>query len=115
MFILRLTEALDNENVEYAIVGGFAVALHGAVRGTFDVDLILKLTKKDFIGAEKVFKKIGLEPRLPVRAEQIFDFREEYIKNKNLIAWSFFNPAFQSEALDIIITHDLNKMKVKKI
>lgn len=115
MFIVRLAAALDKAKVDYAIVGGFAVALHGASRGTFDVDIVLKLIKKDFILAEKVFEGLGLQCRLPVRASQVFDFREEYIKNKNLIAWSFYNPINPSEVVDIIITHDLKKMKVKKI
>ena len=110
-----MAEALDKAKVDYAIVGGFAVALHGAARGTFDVDIILKLTKSDFIAAEKVFSSMGLQCKLPVKADQIFDFREEYIKNKNLIAWSFYNPKDLSEVVNVIITHDLKKMKTKKI
>jgi hypothetical protein len=45
----------------------------------------------------------------------MFDFREEYIKNRNLIAWSFSNPSNPAELLDVVITHDLAKMRVKKI
>jgi len=43
MFILRVIEALKGHRVAYAIVGGYAVALHGAVRGTVDIDIIVKL------------------------------------------------------------------------
>lgn len=115
MFIYRLAEALQKKNVAFAIVGGHAVALHGAVRGTVDVDIVLRLEKAAFTAAEAVFKELGLVPRLPVSAEEVFDFREEYIRNRNLTAWCFSNPANPAEIVDVIITHDLGKMHSKNI
>ena len=115
MFIVRVIEALQRSKVPAAIVGGYAVALHGAVRGTVDLDLVLRLRRADFIAAEAAFRALGLVPRLPVTAAQVFDFRTEYIKNRNLVAWSFYNPVNPVESLDVIITHDLARMKVKKI
>lgn len=91
------------------------MALHGAVRGTVDVDLVIRLTKADFIAAERALKKIGLVPRLPVGAEQVFDFREEYRKNRNLVAWSFYNPSEPTEIVDVVITHDLKQLKVVRV
>jgi hypothetical protein len=115
MLINRLAHAFRSEGVSFAVVGGYAVALHGAVRGTVDVDIVLKFNRKDFLAAEKVLKSIGLTSRLPVDAGQVFDFREDYIKNRNLVAWSFFNPGNPAEIVDIIITHDLGKMKIDRI
>ena len=60
-------------------------------------------------------QELGFEARLPVSGNEVFNFRKEYIKNKNLIAWSFYNPKEPSEIVDIIITHDLAKLKKKKI
>ena len=91
------------------------MALHGAVRGTVDLDLIIKITKKDFMALEKCLIGIGLRPRLPVGAAQIFDFREDYIKNRSLIAWSFYSEKSAAETVDIIITHDLSKLKADKL
>lgn len=115
MFIHRIAEALQKQGVAFAIAGGYAVALHGAVRGTVDVDIVLRFEKKEFMAAEAALTGMGLMPRLPVSAQQVFDFREEYIKNRNLIAWSFSNPANPAEVLDVVITHDLGKMRIKKI
>lgn len=115
MLLRRLSQALKNEGVSFAIVGGYAVALHGAVRGTVDVDIVLKLSRKDFLAAEKVLTELGLTPRLPVGAGQIFDFREDYIKNRNLVAWSFQSLSNPAEIVDIIITHDLSRMKTIQI
>jgi hypothetical protein len=115
MLIHRLTHAFEKAGVSFAVAGGYAVALHGAVRGTVDVDIVLKFTRRDFLAAEKVLKGLGLAPRLPVDAGQVFDFREDYIKNRNLIAWSFYNPADPSEIVDVIITQDLGGMKIERI
>lgn len=115
MLINRLAHAFRSAEVGFAVVGGYAVALHGAVRGTVDVDIVLRFARKDFLAAEKILKSIGLTSRLPVDAGQVFDFREDYIKNRNLVAWSFFNPANPAEIVDVIITHDLGKMKIDRI
>src|SRR4051812_18130984 len=97
MFLFTLVDALQTAKVPFAIAGGYAVALHGAVRGTIDVDIVLRLAKRDFMEAERSLKGIGLEPRLPVTAGQVFDFRREYIENRNLVAWSFWNPTDPSQ------------------
>jgi hypothetical protein len=115
MFLFRVVRALDRAKVPYALVGGYAVALHGAVRGTVDIDLVLRFSERDFQRAEKTLRRISLEPRLPVTASEVFQYREEYIRNRNLTAWTFTNPAHPSEIVDIVITHDLSKMKIKRI
>jgi len=115
MFLYRLIRIFRKHNVHFAIVGGYAVALHGAVRGTLDVDVILRLTKKNYRAAEIALREIGLMPRLPVEAGQIFDYRKEYIRNKNLTAWSFWNPDNPAEIVDVIITQDLKKFKIKQV
>ncbi len=117
MFLLKVVNSLERQGVPYALVGGHAVALHGAVRGTIDLDFVIQLNEKAFQSVEQALFDIGLKSRLPVNAEDIFRFREEYIKNRNLIAWSFYNPNNPIEIVDIIITEDLQKMKTitKKI
>jgi hypothetical protein len=111
MFVIRLANALEKYAVPYALVGGYAVALHGAVRGTVDIDLVIQLSQEAFNKAERALREIGLEPRLPVTADEVFHFREEYIKNRNLVAWTFVNPDKPIEVVDIIITDDLRDIK----
>ena len=110
MLLIRVVDALESENIKYALVGGHAVALHGAVRGTIDLDFVIQLTKSAFLKTEKALGEIGLKSRLPVDAEDVFNFREEYIRNKNLIAWSFVNSDKPTEMVDIIITEDANQI-----
>jgi hypothetical protein len=115
MLILQLCAALEKAKIRYAVVGGYAVALHGAVRGTVDVDVVIALTEKDFVATEAAMARLGLVSRLPVSARQVFQFRREYIRDRNLIAWSFYHPQKPSEVVDIVITHDAAAMKTKKI
>lgn len=106
-FLSRVSSALEAAGVHYALVGGYAVALHGAVRGTVDVDFVLRWSLRDLEAAEAALGSIGLVSRLPVTAGEVFRFRDEYIRNRNLIAWNFYNPRDLSEQVDIVISEDL--------
>ncbi len=110
MFIQTVVRALIEHRVKYALVGGYAVALHGAIRGTVDVDIVIALNRATFKRAETALHEIGLESRLPVTAEEVFAFREEYIQNRNLKAWSFANPCNPLEVVDILITEDAKRI-----
>jgi predicted nucleotidyltransferase len=111
MLIEKVIKSLSQHKVQYALVGGYAVALHGAVRGTVDIDFVIALNQRSFRQTEKALNSIGLKSRLPVAADEVFNFREEYIKNRNLIAWSFNNPDNPLEIVDIIITEDVKQIK----
>jgi hypothetical protein len=115
MFLLRVCDALSEAGVRFAVAGGYAVALHGAVRGTVDVDLVIRLEEASFAKAEAALKGLGLQPRLPVTAAEVFRFREEYIRNRNLLAWSFVNAANPGELVDVLIAEDLAQCKPVKI
>jgi len=108
----RVVAAFDRDDVPYALVGGLAVALHGAPRGTMDVDCIIRHTEADFIACERALRSIGLVPRLPVTAKEVFQFRAEYIARRNLIAWSFINVSNPMEVVDVIITHDAATLSI---
>ncbi len=107
----RVVNALNKSKIPYAIVGGVAVALHGAPRGTIDIDLVISHKLHFFTSLEKCLKDLGFLPRLPVTASEVFNFKDEYISRRNLVAWSFFNPANPLEVIDIILTHDLDDLR----
>lgn len=115
MLLYEVVGALEEAKVPFALAGGYAVALHGAVRGTVDVDVVLRFKKADFLAAESALKSLGLAPRLPVTAAEVFDFRAEYVKNRNLVAWSFVDPNDPSRVVDVVITHDLAKMATTRV
>lgn len=115
MLLIEIVSALNKENIPFAIVGGYALALHGIVRATMDVDLVLNLKLSDFENAENAIKKIGLQSRLPIRAQDVIKMRKEYIKNRNLIAWSFVDYKDPSRQLDILINKTLSDVEIIKL
>src|SRR5688572_2844897 len=115
MWFLKIIEKLRAHQVEFAVAGGFAVSLHGAIRGTVDLDIVVVITKGNLKKAELALEELGLQSRIPVTATDIFRFRKEYIEKRNLITWSFVNYKNPAQVVDIIITHDLKKMKLKHI
>jgi len=114
MLLEKLCQALDQEAVPYAIVGGYAVALHGALRGTVDIDFVTEWTLGNLQGVERAMKNLSLVSRLPLDANLLFQFRDEYREKRNLIAWNFYNPARASDQVDLIVTYDLAKAKVSQ-
>lgn len=110
MFIKSLVSALNAAQIPYALVGGFAVSLHGAVRGTLDIDIIIPLEQEIYKKVEEVMGSIGLASRIPVSGQEVFNFRDEYIDKRNLKAWSFVNSSNPAELVDILIIYDLNKV-----
>lgn len=115
MFLYKVCSALQSAGIPYAVVGGYAVALHGVIRGTFDVDIVIKWTLENLKKLETTLSELGLVSRIPVNAENVFYFRDEYVKNRNLIAWNFYDKVNPANQVDIIITYDLTKRHTTNI
>lgn len=115
MFLYEVIEALNSVKARFALAGGFAVALHGAVRGTVDLDIVIALTPLNLANVEKGLMNIGLRSRIPVGAKEIAQFRKEYIEKRNLIAWNFYHPNDPTRLVDVILTHDVKEMKTISI
>ncbi len=113
MFINKVCDALKKARVPYAVVGGCAVALHGIPRGTIDIDFVIQWSLKNLLKTEAVLRELGLISRIPVDAMSVFTFRDEYIKNRNLIAWNFYDPIKPIHNVDIIINYDLEGAEIK--
>ena len=115
LFIEKVCQALADHDVRYALVGGHAVALHGAVRGTVDVDIVVDWSLKSLQRAEAALHGLGLVSHLPISAEDVFNYRDEYVDNRNLAAWNFHHPEDVSQQVDIIIVCDLKGKRRSKI
>lgn len=114
-FLERVCRAFADAGVDYAIAGGQAVALHGVVRGTLDVDVVLRWEPEVVAAAEAALRKLGLVSRLPVTAADVVAHRDRYVRERNLVAWNFYNPQAPLEQVDIIIPYDLAGGQVSRI
>jgi len=109
-----LIKAIQKEKINYMIVGGYAVNFHGYSRNTVDIDLVIKFTQANLKKIEKLLNEMGMLSRLPIDAISIYKFRDEYINNRNLIAWNFYNENDPTDQVDILITHDVSDFKSEK-
>jgi len=74
-------QALNDNNVEYILVGGYAVILHGYRRVTGDMDIWVNRTKENYSNLVKAFYQFDLpvfdmteEKFLDVGAADVFSF-----------------------------------------
>ena len=102
-------------DLSYALVGGYAAAFYGAKQPALSIDIVLQWNKQSLDSASKLLNDIGLISHLPITSTEIYEFRDEYIKNRNLSAWHFQNPNDSSEQVNIIITYSLPPKKVKEL
>lgn len=56
---LDFLEACSINKVEYLLVGGYAVILHGYIRSTADMDIWVNKTASNYLKLAKAFKKFG--------------------------------------------------------
>lgn len=55
---LELIRELNNNGVDYIVVGGIALLLHGVVRATEDIDIFIKPTADNIVKTKKALKSI---------------------------------------------------------
>jgi len=115
MFLRRVCEILRAHAVPFAIVGGYAVALHGVVRGTFDIDLITELSEGNLSQLQIALAEIGLRPSLPLNAGELYVNLDTYRNERNLLPWNFINPHRMREVLDVVLTEDVRNMETQEI
>ena len=71
-------QALNDNEVQYVLVGGMAVILHGYVRGTGDMDVWVNKTKDNYTKLVKAFTQFGMP---------IFDMTEKAFLGTEFDVW----------------------------
>jgi hypothetical protein len=101
---------LDKEKVEYILIGGTAVILHGVPRNTADVDFMLNMDRDNLLRFIKVMKLLGYQPKVPVSPEEFADpvKRKEWQEEKNMIVFSFTQPDDPFMTIDIMINSPID-------
>lgn len=54
----KVLAALEKHKVDYILIGGYAVALHGVPRTTNDIDLFVKPDEKNFHNLREALKEV---------------------------------------------------------
>lgn len=103
---VALFEALDDAGARFLVAGGVAVVLHGSLRTTVDLDLILDLDPENVLRALQGLANLGYRPRAPVKAEEFADpaIRQRWIEEKNLQVFSLWSDRFPTLEVDLFVS-----------
>ena len=103
--IEMVVEALDRARVRYLVVGGVAVVLHGYLRTTADLDLVIQLERENVLRAVSALTGLGYRARVPVDPTSFADAetRRKWIQDKNLMVFSMWSPAHPALEVDIFV------------
>lgn len=83
-------KAVNDKEVEYILVGGMAVILHGYVRGTGDMDLWVNKTEANYKKIVKAFNAFGMP---------VFDMTMDSFMGETSDVWSFGREPVKIEIL----------------
>ncbi len=102
--------ALSRADVKYLVVGGVAVVMHGHLRVTADLDLVVKLENTNLERAIIVFEDMGFRPRAPVPLKQFADaaIRETWVQEKGLTVFSLWAPSRPGFEIDLFVREPFN-------
>lgn len=98
--------SLNRAAVRYLVVGGVAVVLHGHLRTTADLDLVIQLERENLRRAAAALKGLGYRPRAPVPVEAFADAtqRESWVREKGLTVFSLWSPEHPALEIDLFVT-----------
>ena len=85
-------KSLNNNKVNYILVGGYSVILHGYSRTTGDMDIWVERTQENYIKISKAFSDFGMP---------LFDMSiENFLNHPN---WDVFTFGKPPAAIDIMV------------
>ena len=100
-----LVKALDDAHVRYLVAGGLAVNVHGLLRFTKDVDLVIQLAPDNIERAFTALGALGFRPNVPITASQLADraTREGWIREKGMQVLQFWSDGHPETPVDVFV------------
>jgi hypothetical protein len=95
--------SLVEHEVDFVLVGGLAVNVHGLLRMTLDVDLVLKLDEENIQRAFDALAFAGYKPTLPVTVADFSDpqVRSRLVHERNLQVLRFHSDQYPQTPVDV--------------
>lgn len=105
MGMFDLIKMLEDAGVDYVLVGGLAVALHGYRRVTMDVDVVLALDEDNVRRFVSAARSAGLQPVIPVDIESLArpELLEQWHREKGMPAFGLRKPEGMATIIDVLI------------
>ncbi|MDP1995945.1 MAG: hypothetical protein Q8J90_01990 [Gallionella sp.] len=105
MSMFELLKMLDEAGVDFVLVGGLAVALHGYQRVTMDVDVVVAMDGENLQRFMAAAKAAGLRPTIPVPLESLAqpDLIEQWHRENGMLAFSLRGAETMATVLDVLV------------
>ena len=116
MRVAELLSTLSEGQVQYVLVGGLAVQLHGYMRSTFDVDLVLAMNDENLARFIEVSKRFGLMPSIPVPIDSLRDAAqiEQWHREKGMLAFALREPQIGGGVVDVLVRPEVSFEQLKR-
>ena len=103
--VRSITKALNDAGVRYLIVGGLAVNVHGYVRMTRDLDLVVALDPGNIRRCLATLLAEGYQLAVPVSVEEFADpgMRARWREEKGMLVLKLWSDAHARTPIDIFI------------
>lgn len=100
-----ILRALTDSGVQFVLVGGFAVQLHGFVRTTIDLDLVLAMDDLNLTKFIEVAKRFDLAPIIPVSIDSLKNSKQidQWHKEKGMLAFALREPQVAGSVIDVLV------------
>lgn len=110
MKIAELLQSLADGQVQYVLVGGLAVQLHGFLRATFDIDLVLAMNDENLERFIAVAKNYGLTPSIPVPIDSLRNASQidQWHREKGMLAFSLREPQTGGGVVDVLVRPEVS-------
>lgn len=104
MFYLDLFSALDRR-VDYVLIGGLAISLHGIERATMDIDVTVAMTPENLSSLVEMARELGMTPVLPVALDTLTDLDQlaQWHRERNLESFALRAPGLAGVTLDVLL------------
>ncbi len=104
--LLAVLRALDSAGVRYLVAGGVAVNLHGYLRATQDLDLVVGLEPDNAARAMSALRGMGYRPQVPVAIEDFADpaKRRHWIEDKHMQVFALISDTHPDTTVDVFVT-----------
>jgi len=101
----QVLAALNAEQVRYLVVGGVAVVLHGHLRTTADLDLVVSMVPDNVRRALAALGRLGFRPRAPVQPEEFADpaARAGWADEKGMTVFSLWSARVPGIEVDLFV------------
>lgn len=115
MKIAELLRSLSEGQVQYVLVGGLAVQLHGFMRATFDIDLVLAMNDENIVRFIEVAKRFRLTPSIPVAIDSLRDANqiEQWHREKGMLAFALREPQIGGGVVDVLVRPEVSFEQLK--